>query len=69
MHLSDQKILRGYTRTTVLKEWEGKAKGRVGLEGMEGISNGKERKIKGKERRIGEEREGTEDSEGWCSLN
>jgi hypothetical protein len=57
MHLSVQKILRGYTRTTVSKEWEGKAKGRVGSEGMEGISNGKERKIKGKERRIGE-REG-----------
>jgi hypothetical protein len=36
VHLSVQKILRGYTRTPVLKGSGGKAKGRVGLEGMEG---------------------------------
>jgi hypothetical protein len=39
--------------TPVLKEREGKAKGRVGLEGMEGREwEGK--KIKGKEKRVGE---------------
>jgi hypothetical protein len=55
VHLSDQKIFRGlYPRTPVLKEREGKAKGRVGLEGMEGREwEGKKDQGEGKEGRGG----------------
>jgi hypothetical protein len=48
----------GYTLDLLLKRSEGKAKGRVGLEGMEWEG----RKIKGRER------EGKEDSQGRCPL-
>jgi hypothetical protein len=57
VHLSVQKIFRGYTPDPRFKGRGGKAKGRVGLEGMEGREwEGK--KDEGKGRREGEGREG-----------
>jgi hypothetical protein len=54
VHLSVQKIFRGYTPDPRFKGEGGKAKGRVGLEGMEG------REWEGKK----DEGEGKEEGEG-----
>jgi hypothetical protein len=56
VHLSVQKILRGYIPNPSFKGAGGKAKGRVGLEGMEG-REWELKKDEG-EREEGEERDG-----------
>jgi hypothetical protein len=71
MHLSVQKISVGLgyiPDARVLKESGGKAKGKMGLEGMEGREwEGKKDEGKGKEGKMEWERR--EDNEGWCPLN
>jgi hypothetical protein len=52
VHLSVQKIVWGYTPDPHFKGTGGKAKGRVGLEGMEG------RKFRGKMKKRGGRRKG-----------
>jgi hypothetical protein len=47
----------------------GKAKGRVGLEGIEGREWEGRRKMKGREEGKGRKRDRREDSEGWCPPN